>query len=251
MGRVLLLVLVAGFFAYLDGRYFAIDPSPGSLWQSLAPAALLTGAVFCFAALFAEGALPAGPWSWAKWCTGILATALCALLLGLLQYVLPAERTIVALITDNAPRPPFYLPIAARETEPVIVAIVPALALIATLALMIFAPACAMRFGWRGLVRQSWRAFGRHWKAIGLRACALVPIGIVALPIISYWLVEEWSVGLFAPPDQVARIQFAADMCQTVGPNGIAYSGFASTALFGLFLWWIGRSTGVLLDRRD
>jgi hypothetical protein len=78
----------------------------------------------------------------------------------------------------------------------------------------------------------------------------LFPIAIVSLPILSYWWVGDIGSGTLS--NQSNRVQFAIDMCNNVGgPSGIAHSAFLGTALLGLFLWWMGRTTGVRLDRRD
>lgn len=251
--RVLMLVLVAAYLAFVDGRHVSTILFPGVVWQVLVRPALLIGGVLCLSALYAEGALPAGPWGRTRWRTGILAALLCASALGLLYSLLP-QRPIDILATAGAVDGSLTYPDAANGSEivAVIAAVVPSLAFLAALVLAIFAPACVMRFGWRGSIGQSWRAFRRHWASIGLRIFALVPIAIVSLPIMSYWWVENWSFGSGTPPVQSNRVQFAIAMCNKVGgPDVIAYSAFVGTALLGLFLWWIGRSTGVLLDRRD
>lgn len=77
------------------------------------------------------------------------------------------------------------------------------------------------------------------------------PIQGLVESALSYWQVDDRQPDLTTLGERVDQIRFAIEMCQTVGPDGIAYSAFAGTALFGLFLWWIGHSTGVLLDGRD
>jgi hypothetical protein len=121
---------------------------------------------------------------------------------------------------------------------------------LAAVFLAIVLPACIMRFGSRRVTGRS-RLLFRHRLAIGVRAMVIVPIAFTAMPALSYWRVDAWQESVNMPPEQVEAIQFATAICLTVGPENIAYSAFGGTLLFGLFLWWIGHVTGVLLDRRD
>lgn len=249
MARVLLLVLVVACLAFVDGQHVAATLFPDVTWQTVVRPVLLISGVLCLSALYAEGALPASPWGRTSWRAGILAAALCALVLGLLYRLLPQRAVDILTSTHGSLTHPD--PANGGEIVALVAAIVPNLAFVVALVLAIFTPACVMRFGWRGLAGQSWRAFRRHWASIGLRALVLFPIAIVSLPIMSYWWAGSLSAGSDTSPDQSNRIQFAIDMCNKVGPSGIAYSAFLGAALLGLFLWWIGRATGVLLDRRD
>ena len=246
--RVLLLVLIVAGLAFVDGQHVAATLFPDVTWQTLVRPALLICAVLGLSALYADGALPASPWGRTRWRAGILAAVLCALVLGLLYRFLPQRPVDILATRDGS----LTYPDAANGSEiaAVVAVVVPSVAFLAALVLAIFAPACVMRFGWRGLAGQSWRAFRRHWASIGLRALVLFPIAIVSLPILSYWWVGD--IGSDASSSQFDRAQFAIDMCNRVGgPAGIAYSAFAGAALLALFLWWIGRATGALLDRRD
>ncbi len=247
--------------AFIDGRHVATHPFASGIWDTVIRPALFLGTVLCLAAVYAEGAFPQGPWGSIRRRSGLRLTVVIAVLLGvgleLLDLLGSLQAASETTSWSSSGEDATYSSLVYAASKDAIEAIVflcsalLSLALIAVLVLAIFAPACVMRFGPRGLISQSWQAIRRHWLAIGIRALAFVPISLIALPILSYWQVEDWSVGLDTTPERISQIQFAIDMCNAVGVDGIAYSALASTALFGLFLWWIGRSTGVLLDRQE
>jgi hypothetical protein len=255
LARVLLLALIAAILAFVDSQYFATFTSPIGFRPSLIRATLLLGMVLCLAALYAEGATPDKPGGRSRWRAGVLTAVLCVVALGvcrellhLLDPFLPATtRVRGSLIT------PAFFPLFATRTD-VTAATVGVLLVLYPLAavfLAIVLPACIMRFGARRATSRSWLTFRRHWLAIGVRAIVIVPIAFTTMPALSYWRVETWQENARMLPEQVEAIQFATAICLTVGPENIAYSAFGGTLLFGLFLWWIGHVTGVLLDRRD
>lgn len=256
LARVLLLALIAAILAFTDSQHFATFTSPTGFRPSLIRVALLLGAMLCLAALYAEGAIPAGPGGRSWWRAGFLTVLACVVALGvsrellhLLDPFLPATATIV----DRSRINPGFFPFFATRID-VTAATVGLLVVLYSLAAMFLAivlPACIMRFGPRGETGRSWLASRRHWLAIGVRATVMVPIAFITVPALSYWRVDAWQLSVNMPPEQVEAIQFATAMCETVGPQNIAYSAFGGTLLFGLFLWWIGHATGVRLDRRD
>ena len=255
LARVLLLALIAAIVAFIDSQYFATFMSPTGFRPSLIRVGLLLGAVLCLAALYAEGATPAEPGGRSRWRAGVLTVALCVVALGvcrellqLLDPFLPAVATVRGPLLDTV-----FFPLFATRTD-VTAATVGLLLVLYSLAVVFLAvvlPACILRFGPRRATGRSWLASRRHWFAIGVRATVIVPIAFMAVPALSYWRVDAWQESANMPPEQVEAIQFATAMCLTVGPANIAYSAFGGTLLFGLFLWWIGHATGVLLDRRD
>lgn len=254
--RVLLLALIAASLAFIDSQYFATFTSPAGFQPSLIRVALLLGTILCLAALYAEGAIPAQPEGRPRWRAGLRTVVLCVAalvvcreLLHLLDPFLPAAKVIVDRSRINPGLFPFF---ATRiDVTEAMAALLLILYFLSVVFLAILLPACIMRFGMRGTTRRSWPTFRRHWLALGLRALVTVPIAFIAAPALSYWRVDTWQQVADMPPRQAEAIEFASVMCQTVGPAGIAYSAFGGTLLFGLFLWWIGHVTGVLLDHRD
>jgi hypothetical protein len=250
-----LLALFAAILAFIDSEYLATFASPTGFQPSLIRVALLLGVVLCLAALYAEGAVPAEPGSRSRWRTRfgtlvlcVVALGVCRELLHLLDPFIPAVVTVRGPLLDTV----FYPLFATRiDVTAATVGLLLLLYSLAVVFLAILLPACITRFGPRGGTGRSWLALRRHWLAIGARAIVMVPIAFIATPALSYWRVDDWRLGVNMPPQQTEAIQFATVMCETVGPAGIAYSAFGGTLLFGLFLWWIGHVTGVLLDRRD
>lgn len=253
LARVLLLALIAASLAFIDSRSFATFTSPTGFQPSLIRVALLLGAMLCLAALYAEGAIPAGPAGRTWWRDRFLTVALCVAALGvcrallhLLDPFLPA--TTPPLVVD----PVFYALLGIKvDATAATIALVLVLYALAVVFLAVLLPACMLRFGSRGPTGRSWLAFRKHWLAIGARALVMVPIAFITVPALSYWRVDAWQQSADATPAQTDAFLFATLMCQAIGPAGIAYSAFGGTLLFGLFLWWIGHATGVRLDRRD
>ena len=70
LARVLLLALIAASLAFIDSRSFATFTSPTGFQPSLIRVALLLGAMLCLAALYAEGAIPAGLAGRLRWRDG-------------------------------------------------------------------------------------------------------------------------------------------------------------------------------------
>ena len=247
----MLLALVAAILAYIDACYFANFTSPTGFQPSLIRVALLLGAILCLAALYAEGTFPAGPIRSRRrdrvltFVLGVVALGVCRALLHLLDPFLPATTPPLGSMVD-----PIFYPVLGIKVDGTAasVAIVLILYALTVVFLAVLLPACIARFGAPG---RSWLAFRKHWLAIGARALVMVPVAFITVPALSYWRVDAWQQSADTPPAQTDAILFATVMCQTVGPAGIVYSAFGGTLLFGLFLWWIGHATGVLLDRRD
>jgi hypothetical protein len=255
LARVLLLALIAAILAFIDSQYFATFTSPTGFQPSLIRVALLLGAMLCLAALYAEGAIPAKPEGPSRWRAGFLTVMLSVVALGVCRELLhrldpfiPAVATVRGPLIRSAFYPLFETRIDATAAT---VTLLVALYLLAVVFLAILLPACIVRFDPRRATGRSWLGLRRHWLAIGARATVMVPIAFIAVPALSYWRVDAWQPSVNMPPAQAEAIQFAALVCNTVGPSGIAYSAFGATLLFGLFLWWIGHATGVLLDGRD
>ncbi len=233
-GRVWALTLCAATLAFIDGEHLARHVIPTGAWATLIHPALFVAAILCLVAVYVDGATPTGPWGRGRRYIGFRVAGIAAVALGLGQEIL-------SLLEMH--RAAGMMAFAA--------ALVLGVILVAILILAIFAPAIAMRSGFNGLIGHSWRAMRRHWLAVGIRAFALVPVPVVAIPIAAYWRIDEWTLHVGTSPEAVRQIQHAIDMCNTVGIGGIAWSAFATIGLLGLFLWWMGRSTGVLLDREE
>jgi hypothetical protein len=255
LARVLLLALIAAILAFIDSQYFATFTSPTGFRPSLIRVALLLGAMLCLAALYAEGAVSAGPARRSRWRGRFLIVVLCIValwvcrtLLHLLEPFLPATTPALGSMVHPIFYPVLGIKIDVTEAT---VALLLVLYFLAGMFLAVFLPACILRLGARGATGRSWLAFSRHWLAIGVRALVMVPIAFISVPALSYWQVDTWQQSPGTPPEQTDAILFATLMCETVGPAGIAYSAFGGTLLFGLFLWWIGHATGVRLDRPD
>jgi hypothetical protein len=253
LARVLLLALIAASLAFTDSRSFATFTSPTGFQPSLIRVALLLGAMLCLAALYAEGAISAGPAGRRRWRDRFLTVALCVAALGVCRALLHLLDPLLPATTPplgSMVHPKFYSLLGIKiDGTAATVALLLVLYALALAFLAVLLPACILRFGSRGAAGRSW--FRKHWLAIGVRAVVMVPIAFIAMPALSYWRIDTWHVGAGMPPEQTDAILFATLMCEAVGPAGIAYSAFGGTLLFGLFLWWIGHATGVRLDRRD
>ncbi len=178
LARVLLLALIAAGLAFIDSRHFATFTSPTGFQPSLIRVALLLGAMLCLAALYTEGAIPAGPAGRPWWRDRALTVALCVAALGvcrallhLLDPFLPATTPPLGSMAD----PVFYLVLGIKvDGSEATVALLLVLYALAVVFLAVLLPACILRFGSRGPTGRSWLAFREHWLAIGARALVMV-----------------------------------------------------------------------------